>query len=490
MLKKKIHKSLLLISKRIESFFDFLKSLKSLKKKKFSSFKAIDKKIFLSIVLIIVLVISYFLAPVFYNKENLRTELENQAYKKYNLKVKLDQPIKYRLFPKPHFFSQNIKLIYNDNDIAKTETLKIFISIRNLFTFKSLDIKNLIFNKTNFNINSKNFIFFKSLLIPQNKNYDVEFIGGKFFYIDKNDDVIFVSNIKKLKYFFFSEKFLNKIESKINVFNIPINFDIENYYNTKQVLTKIKSFPLRLEINNNFSYEKQVLNGSLDLSIINNSKKISYSLNKDLINFSSNDDKTKGKIFFKPFFFSSDFKLSQLDIKKNFSNDSILLNIIKSEIFNNKNLNGLLTGYIQSLKGENSLKDIKFNLLLEEGNIIIQNLKTNWRSTIDINFSETELITNNESINFAGTVDLNFVDLSNFYSSFQINRKNRKKIEKIKFGFLFNFDERYIEINNLKIDGILRKDLSNFLNTFNSKKINILNKIAFRNSIKNFFRNF
>ena len=166
MLKKKIHKSLLLISKRIESFFDFLKSLKKLKKKKFSSFKAIDKQIFLSIVLIIVLVISYFLAPVFYNKENLRTELENQAYKKYNLKVKLDQPIKYRLFPKPHFFSQNIKLIYNDNDIAKTETLKIFISIRNLFTFKSLDIKNLIFNKTNFNINSKNFIFFKSLLIP------------------------------------------------------------------------------------------------------------------------------------------------------------------------------------------------------------------------------------------------------------------------------------------------------------------------------------
>ena len=55
---------------------------------------------------------------------------------------------------------------------------------------------------------------------------------------------------------------------------------------------------------------------------------------------------------------------------------------------------------------------------------------------------------------------------------------------------MFNFDDKYIEINNLKVDGKTHQNLEKFINNFNLEKENIFNKIVRRNSIKNFFKNF
>ena len=79
------------------------------------------------------------------------------------------------------------------------------------------------------------------------------------------------------------------------------------------------------------------------------------------------------------------------------------------------------------------------------------------------------------------------MNINDFYSHYQINRN----IEKIKnnFGFFFNLNEKFVEIDNFKIDGVSNKNLNKFLNNLNSKKQNIFNKITFRNSIKEFFNN-
>ena len=59
----------------------------------------------------------------------------------------------------------------------------------------------------------------------------------------------------------------------------------------------------------------------------------------------------------------------------------------------------------------------------------------------------------------------------------------------MNFGFFFNLNEKFVEIDNFKIDGVSNKNLNKFLNNLNSKKQNIFNKITFRNSIKEFFNN-
>ena len=247
---------------------------------------------------------------------------------------------------------------------------------------------------------------------------------------------------------------------------------------------------MRLNIQNKFIYNDQKLDGQLDLTIVNKNKKINYRLKDNSLKFNSNDNDIIGDINIKPFFLSSNLDISRINLKKIFKDNSILVNILKSEILNNKNLNGKLSIKTNNFESLNFLKEIKFDLLFEEGDIFLQNLETIFKDSVIINISDTQLIIDNYKLSFAGYIDLNFKDITEFYTHYQINRNYRKNIKKINFGFLLNLDDRFLEIDNLKVNGKTNQNLEKFLNEFNSNKEDIFNKIIMRNSIKNFLKNF
>ena len=83
---------------------------------------------------------------------------------------------------------------------------------------------------------------------------------------------------------------------------------------------------------------------------------------------------------------------------------------------------------------------------------------------------------------------MDFIDVKRIFEHYQINIKDRKYIKKINLEFLFHFDDEYVEIYNLKVDGRSDKKLEKFLQNFNTKKDNLFNKIVVRNSVKDFFR--
>ncbi len=486
---KKINKSVLSITNRIESFFNFFKENISYKKKFSKTLKTVDKRIFFIAATIVITITSYFLIPSFYDKDKIKAELENQIYDQYNLKVKFDQSLKYGLFPKPHFYSKSTIISYKSIDVAKSKNIKIFISIKNFFLSDSLEIKDLVFKKTDFKINSLSFNFFTSLLGTNKSNQEINFLSNKFFYLDKNDEVIFFANLKKLNYLY-EDDFLKKLSSKLDIFNIPISLEVEHNIIEKKFFIKVNSHPLRLNIKNNSNYDDEKLDGKLDLTIINKERKINYSLKDSSLDFNTNDNEFTGNINIKPFFLSLYSKLNQIDLKKIFKDNSILVNILKSEVLNNKNFNGKININTNEFKGVNFLNEIKSTILLEEGDIIVQNLRTNFKDSVIINLNNTQLIVDNNKLKFAGNVILDFADVDNFYSHYQINRKDRKRIKKINFGFLFNLDDEFIEIDNLKVDGNSNRNLEKFLSNLNSKKENIFNKVILRNSIQGFFRNF
>ena len=487
---KKINQSVLSITKRIESFFNFFKENFFNKKKKLSTILYnIDQKIFLILSIIFMTTMSYFLLPAFYNKDKIKIQLENQILNRYNLEVKLDQSLKYGLFPKPHFYSKNIIINYNSGEIAKSKNIKISIFIDNFFSSDNLRIKNLRFTKTDFKINFLNFKFFIDLLNKIQINNKIDFLNSKLFYLDQNDNVIFLTNISNLNYLY-KENFLQKLNTKLNIFNIPINFKIEHNNSEKNFLSELNSHSLRLNVQNNFTYDNQKLDGQLDLTIINKNKKINYTLKDNSLKFNSDDDEIIGNINVKPFFLSSTINISRINLKKIFKENSILVNILKSEILNNKNLNGKLAIKTNNFESLNFLKEIKFDILLEEGDIFVQNLETIFKNSVIINISDTQLIVDNYKLSFAGYISLDFKDITEFYTHYQINRNFRKNIKKINFGFLLNLDDQFLEIDNLKVNGKINQNLEKFLNEFNSNKENIFNKIIMRNSIKNFLKNF
>ena len=66
---KKFNKSVISITKRIESFFNFFKENFSYKKNFSRSLNAIDKRIFFTIAIIVIVITGYFLSPSFFNKD-------------------------------------------------------------------------------------------------------------------------------------------------------------------------------------------------------------------------------------------------------------------------------------------------------------------------------------------------------------------------------------------------------------------------------------
>ena len=113
----------------------------------------------------------------------------------------------------------------------------------------------------------------------------------------------------------------------------------------------------------------------------------------------------------------------------------------------------------------------------------------------EISFNKDEYIKENESlINYeqgeiflTGRINVDIKDTSDFYSSFQINKKFRKKIKQIQFDFNYNFTKEKISFDNLVIDQKKDNNIEEFINNFNLNT-KVFNKVTFKNFVNEFFK--
>ena len=485
---KKFTKILLSITKRIESFFNIFRDRLFVKKFYFwSNKKTIDKKFFIALATIFITIIVYFLLPSFYNKNEVRAQLEDQIFQKYNFKVKLNKNLYYGLFPSPHFLSEDAIIEHDSKNIAISKKTKFFISSKNLFIFDKIKIKNLVFVETDFKISFSNFKYFLNLSNNLISDQNIKFLKSKFFYLDQRDDVIFYTEINKLSYLF-KEENLNKINSKLEIFNLPISLDAIHDVSNKDILIKVDFRPLNLKIENNSNYNDDKINGQLSFYLISKDKLVNYTLNNNVLSFNSKNQKLNGEINIKPFFLSSNLDLNEIGISKFFKNNSILVNLLKSEILNNKNLNGKISISTKNLKDLKHINKIKFDIKFEEGIVLITNLEFIFKNSVIFNINDVNLIVDNNKLKFIGDFNMKFIDINNFYSHFQIKRNYRKNIKRISSNFIFNLDDGFIEFTELKINNNNNQASRQYLRKFNSEKKDILNKIIFRNTVKEFFK--
>ena len=155
----------------------------------------------------------------------------------------------------------NQKLILKNTTIAEPKELKIFISYSDLFSIKKTEIKNIVFKKTNFNLNKKNYIFFLSLL--NNKFYqdEIKIIDSQIFYRNINDDVIFINSINDLSIEFEKTKFKSVLKSQNEIFNIPYSFNIDQDISNKISISNFNFKPLKIKIVNKMKHEEKKITG-------------------------------------------------------------------------------------------------------------------------------------------------------------------------------------------------------------------------------------
>ena len=486
LINKKIKKQILSINDLLENNFNKLKYFKSNYKKILLNK---DNRVFLFLGILVILTLSYLSLPSFYNKEIVRSEIKSQLLKNYDIELKLEEEINYSFFPTPHFFIRNPLILRKKNEIGKTKNLRVFIDGGKLLSINEINIRNLVFEKTDFTIYLEDFVFFENLLKIEPNENSISFKKSNIFLKNKDDETLFINKILNSKFYYDSKNLQNVLVSKNEVFNIPFNITLRNDKFNKEFLTKFDSNKIRLNIENKIDYENKLKKGLLDILFINKTTTLEYELDQNSLNFFSSNNKNsyKGRIDLKPFYFDAEFNYEGLSTKNLFDENFIFIDVINSELLNNRNFSANFDVNIKNITNVNELNNLQLKIFIEDGDINFSNSKVKWKDTLEITLDESLLVINNDGANLVGTTIFNFNDVNTFYTSFQILKKNRKKMRQMQLDYVYNLNTKSITFENPRVDGKQNQKLNEFLNVFNSEQDRIFNKITFKNFMNNFF---
>ena len=481
LLSKKIRKQILSINNLLESYFNSLRRfILDTKRLRFDK----NNKVFLVIVSIIFLTLVYFLIPTAYNKELIQKEIKNQVLQKYNISIKFDNEIQYNFFPKPHFNSKNL-LIFNDQKkIGEVKNFKIFVNFKNFFKFNQIQTLDVIFDKADFKVKKSDLSFFITLLKTEPNRHKINIKRSNLFFMNKDDEVLFINQINDSQIYYDLKKLKNIFVSKSKVFNVPYKLIIGNDKLNEILDFELVSKKLVLKIENETDYKMEEDIGSLKISFKNKSNIFNYQINQSTMNVFLNDsNKTfKGLLEFKPFYLVSNINYQSFRLKDLFNNP-FFIEILKSQILNNKNLNALINFNVENVYDFDRFSDLSLNLKIEEGNYNFSNSNILWKENVKVLFSDAFLNFDQEKINLNGRTSFEVKNEDEFYKFFQIKKELRKNIDKIELDFNYDFNEEKITFDNLRIDNKSNKKIEEIVSNFNSSNKRFLNKITFKNFV-------
>ena len=482
-----IKKNFIRLDQKIESFFNQFKEIKKYNQGK-KILNVFEYKKSLILVIIFLISSTYFILPSFYNKDEIKNLLNNQISNKYEIDVNFNEKIGYSLLPKPYFYTKNLDIIHKDNILGNSGSVKVYISLSNLFSIKKIKIQDIVFKNTEFEINAENINFFKKTLNNPEKINEILFKKSKFFYKDKEDELLFLSKIDDLKFFYDKKNELKKVKSSFEIFNIPFKLDISKNIDSENKNLKLISKKIRLNIETSVEHNNSEISGFFIIELLNKNNSFNYVIKNNTLNFLSKDKNFNGKLNFKPFYFSSNLNFDYINQRKIFQRESLILDLFNSELLNNPNLSAIINIFIKKIDKFEYLEDYSLKLEFDDGRIFINDLDTKWNKSVSISSNDIEFINNEDGKRLIGEILFNFEDIERFFRYFQIKRNYRNVFDEIKADINYDFVSNKLIIDNLKIDNKSYQVLDKLIENTNKENKNLFNKVIFRNFIKEFFQ--
>ena len=81
-------------------------------------------------------------------------------------------------------------------------------------------------------------MIFLNLSNNKTLNGNIRFIENKIFYLKQYDEIVFFSDLKQL-FYLYKENLQTEIESKLNIFNVPVKFKTKHDITNKNVFNEI-----------------------------------------------------------------------------------------------------------------------------------------------------------------------------------------------------------------------------------------------------------
>ena len=426
--------------------------------------------------------ILYLSIPALFIYENLENVIENKFYREFDVVLKIQDKISYKVLPKPHLLIKKATLDLNKNDakssIIETENLKIFVSIGDIYSVSNVEVEKIEISETNFNFTFKDIKDFRDHMFNKINN-PIIIKKSKLFYLDENSNVILISPIDSFKYSIDLENKTKQLILKGNIFDTKYKSVWKrNYNDPNKTFNQIKFKNPNLIITNNFALESHSnFSGNSLINFLNENININYKFDKDTItvNSPSSTVNQKIKIFsninLDPFYL--DAKIIMIEKNYKLLIDyflNYLINIDKNIL---ENLNGELTLYFKGLDNE-VIDSGKIELVLKEKSIKIinSNFRINDVGIINSNIKyyekEGELIFNSNN-------ELNIENQREFARKFQLDSAKTKKIKKIFFDIEKVVNEEELIISNIYINKINKNKSKD--KTYIIKNLQILKRV-------------
>ena len=246
---------------------------------------------------------------------------------------------------------------------------------------------------------------------------------------------------------------------------------------------------LKLQIQNEFTYDKSLKNGLVKFDYNKNQSEISYDIKKNFLNFIFLDKSKnknfnyKGNINFIPFFSEIFGHIKEMNVNQIFNSETFFVQLLKTELFNNKNLNINAIIKAEQIAPYNDLNNLVLNFKIEEGLVDINKSKFSWLDYVDFKISDSLLYSKDNNLVLDGNILINVYDVNEFYKFFQTPRNYRKEIKEIRFNFVYNFDQKISNLKNIEIDGNNNQQVNQILNQIILKETFLQNRVYFKNLI-------
>ena len=232
--------------------------------------------------------------------------------------------------------------------------------------------------------------------------------------------------------------------------------------------------------------------------VINKLKRIGeYQIEKNFFNFEVYDKLEqpnviyKGKFNLKPFFANLEGNLNEINLNHMFGSNAIIAQLLKTEIFNNKNIDFKLNINANSVYNNSNFKNINLNSKIQEGLIDTDNTKFEWRGIANFELLESLIFVRNGELVLDGKLKINIKDHNKIYKFLLTPKNYRNQIKQVDFNFTYNFDKKIAELTDIKIDNKINHEINKILNNVIFKKDDLQNKIYFKNllneAIKSYF---
>ncbi len=398
--------------------------------------------------------------PVLFNYKSKVTVIEKNFYKNFKIYLKSQGKITYKPFPKPHLLVEKASINLNNkkekDKLIETSNLKIFISLKDIYTRSFNNLNALEITNTNLYFNLSDIKELRRHLYKK-INKQIIFENCKIFIKSNKNEVILISPTKKILY-----KINNKTKTKIlNIFGevFGLNFKSEwkrNYNYPNLSSHNINIFNPPLEIKNEFEFESSKAFESKS-KILFGQEILEYNIqyNDNIINvFSPKIEKTNfninSKIQLKPFYFEGELTIKNKKIENII--DSVLLNLI----LYNKDLLGNINGFLK-IKFDNLnnklIKNGEIDLNIKEKKISLSKLKFNLDKIGNVK-STLGYVEDKGDIKIILKNKLNIENHIEFAKIFQIGSKKIKGIKVVSFDVIKTIGETDFIITNVKINNI------------------------------------